>query len=131
MRILFKEVCKIKQIFKVIRKSCALFVVLSLLFVGCASTTVIKSNPDHADIYLGDIKKGTTPYELTDSKILYSTERVKLVKEGYKTLRTEIKKNATLNVGALVGTILVGVPIFWVIGYEKEYFYEMEPDIKP
>jgi hypothetical protein len=114
--------------FKVIRKSCALFVVLSLLFVGCASTTVIKSSPDHANIYIGDIKKGTTPYELTDTKVLYSSERVKLEKKGYKTLRTEIKKDATLNVGALVGGCFVGVPLLWLFGYEKEYFFEMEPN---
>ena len=113
--------------FKVIKKGCALLVALTF-FVGCASTTVIKSNPDNANIYIGDIKKGTTPYELTDSKVLYSSERVKLEKPGYKTLRTEIKKDATLNVGALVGACFVGVPILWLLGYEKEYFFDMEPN---
>jgi len=49
---------------------------------GCASTTLIKSQPSGAKVYLDGESVGRTPHQMTDTKIVGSATRVKLVLEG-------------------------------------------------
>ena len=61
---------------------------LSLSFASCTSSTVIKSIPEEAKVYLNDEFVGTTPYRMSDDKIIYSDTYVELKTDGYKDFST-------------------------------------------
>ena len=95
------------------------------VFMGCASTTTIKSRPDGATVYVDNVKIGTTPMQHSDTDIAGSTRSLKLTKEGYKPLETTIRKNE-LQWGPLIGGLLVFIPFIWILGYPGTYDFELE-----
>lgn len=94
-------------------------------FFGCASATVIKSNPPEAKLYLDGQFKGETPYTYSDRAAAGTMRTVTLKKEGYKDFTGHIKREQ-LSVPALIGGILVLIPLIWVLEYPPEYTFEME-----
>jgi hypothetical protein len=101
---------------------------VALVFaVGCASTTVIKSMPSGAKVYLDGEVAGTTPFAMTDTKIVGSVTRVRLVLDGYQPLETVITRNEQFDVGACIGGALVLVPWLWIMGYKPDHTYELSP----
>lgn len=78
-----------------------------LLFASCASSTIIDSSPSNAAIYVNGEKVGNTPYKHKDTKIVGSTNQVRLEKEGYKTYNTTFSKNEEIAVGPLIGGLFV------------------------
>ncbi|MGH8474538.1 MAG: PEGA domain-containing protein [Methylococcales bacterium] len=102
-------------------------ITFALSLTGCASTTVINSEPNGATVYLNGEKVGTTPYKHTDTKIILSTNTVQLKKDGYQDFTSAFSRNENVNVGALVGGLLVAVPFLWVMDYKPSYSYEMVP----
>ena len=64
-------------------KTISLLLAGSVLLTSCASTTMIKSNPSGAKVYLNGEPFGTTPYNHRYTKIVGSTTTVKLEKDGY------------------------------------------------
>lgn len=105
----------------------AILLAIIVLFSSCASTTMIKSEPSGAKVYINDEYVGKTPYQYTDSKIVGSTNYVRLEKEGYKTLETVFSRNEKADVGAIIGGILVLVPFLWTMKYKPVRNYELEP----
>jgi hypothetical protein len=105
---------------KIIASSIAFF----FLF-GCASATVIKSNPPGAKLFLDSSQKGETPYTHQDRSIAGTSRAVTLKMEGYKDFDGRIKRNE-LDVGALIGGIFLTIPLLWVMRYPSEYTFEME-----
>lgn len=105
--------------------------ILCLLLVvnltGCSSTTVINSVPDGAAVYLNGERVGTTPYTLSDTKIVGSSNSVTLKKEGYQDFVAVFSKNEEADVGAIIGGVLVLVPFLWTMGYKPAHTYEMTP----
>lgn len=95
--------------------------------MGCSSTTIINSEPSSAAVYLNGERVGTTPYVYTDTKIVGSTNVVVLKKEGYENFTTSFSRNDNVNVGAVIGGVLVLVPFLWVMDYKPNYLYEMVP----
>lgn len=110
-----------------IHRSIALFLAASLLFYSCASTTIIRTAPSDAKLYLNGEPVGETPYTHTDTKIVGSTNTVRLEKEGYETLTTSFSRNEEADVGAIIGGILVLVPFLWTMKYKPIHNYELEP----
>jgi len=106
------------------KKIIALMSVFLLLF-GCASSTVIKSNPTEAKLYLDGQYKGETPYTYADHAAAGTLRTVKLKKEGYKDFTGHIKREQ-LSVPALIGGILFLIPLIWVLEYPSGYTFEME-----
>lgn len=94
-------------------------------FLGCASATVIKSNPPEAKLHLDGQFKGETPYTYSDRAAAGTMRTVTLKKEGYKVFTGHIKRE-TLSVGALIGGIFLLIPLIWVLEYPPEYTFEME-----
>jgi hypothetical protein len=45
--------------------------------------------------------------------------------DGYQNFNAEIKRNE-LDVGALIGTIFLTVPVLWILKYPSQYTFEME-----
>jgi hypothetical protein len=105
-------------------KIIALMTVFFFLF-GCASATVIKSNPPGAKLNLDGQIKGETPYTYSDRAAAGTIRTVILKKEGYKDFTGHIKREQ-LSVGALIGGILLLIPLIWVLEYPSEYTFEME-----
>src|SRR5690606_25314065 len=108
-------------------KGASLFLAALILFSSCASTTMIQSTPDGAKLYLNGDSVGTTPYSHRDTKIVGSTNTVRLEKEGYETLNTSFSRNEEADVGAIIGGILVLIPFLWTMKYKPVHNYEMIP----
>jgi len=101
---------------------------LALAFAsGCVSTTLIKSQPSGAKIYLDGEAVGKTPYLMSDTKIVGSATRVKLVLEGHEHLDAVIQRNEVFDAGACLGGVLVLFPFLWIQGYKPEHNYELVP----
>lgn len=98
-----------------------------VLFAGCASSTVIRSTPDGAKLYLNDEYVGKTPYNHEDTKIVGTRTSVRIEKEGYETLYTNFARNEEADVGAIVGGFLFLFPFLWFMGYKPSHLYELVP----
>lgn len=108
-------------------KLIALVLAGSIILSGCASTTMIQSDPTGAKIYLDGEPVGTTPYSHTDTKIVGSSTQVRLEKEGYEVFYTNLSRNEEVDVGALVGGIFVLIPFLWIMKYKASHTYELKP----
>jgi hypothetical protein len=106
------------------KKLIALLMVFFFLF-GCSSTTLIKSNPPGAKLYVNETFQGETPYFLSDQAVAGTRKAVTLKKEGYKDFNGYIKREK-LSVPALIGGIFLIVPFIWVLEYPPQYNFEME-----
>jgi len=103
-------------------------IVLGTIFFflfGCASATTINSIPSGAKLYLDQEYKGETPYTHTDRSILLTKRSVTLKTGGYQNFNAEIKRSE-LDVGALIGTIFLTIPVLWILKYPSQYIFEME-----
>lgn len=103
-------------------------IVLSMVFFflfGCASTTLIKSNPPGAKLSLDGMVVGETPHFYTDKAVAGTMKEVTLKKEGYKDFSGTIKREE-LSVPALIGGIFLIVSLAWILEYPTQYNFEME-----
>ena len=99
-------------------------IVAFFFLFGCASATLIKSNPPEAKLYLEGQLKGETPYTYADRAAAGTMRSVTLKKEGYKDFTGHIKREQ-LSVGALIGGIFFLIPLIWILEYPPEYTFEM------
>lgn len=102
-----------------------------VILSSCASTTLIDSYPSGADLYLNGEAVGQTPYEMTDTKILYSCTTVRLEKKDYKTFYTTICRNEEADVGAIIGGVLFYWPFLWALKYKPTHFYRLRANDSP
>ncbi|KAB1065566.1 PEGA domain-containing protein [Salibacter halophilus] len=103
------------------------FLAFIILFSSCASTTLIKSEPSGAKLYLDDMPVGTTPYEHSDTRIAGSCTSVRIEKEGYKTLNTRFCRDEEANPGPLIAGFFFLIPALWGLKYKSIHAYELEP----
>jgi len=108
-------------------RAISLLLAACILLSGCASTTMIQSIPDGAKVYLNEELAGTTPYLHSDTKIVGSTTRVKLEKEGYATLQTSFSRDEEVDAGAIIGGIFFLIPFLWTMKYKPARTYELVP----
>ena len=103
--------------------------ILSLLAIltGCASSTVIRSRPDGAKVYVDNVSMGTTPLQYSDTAIAGTVKPIRLKKDGYKPLDTVIRKDQ-FKVGPCIGGALVLFPFVWILGYPDVYEFELESE---
>ncbi|MDD3322910.1 MAG: PEGA domain-containing protein [Paludibacter sp.] len=94
---------------------------------GCVSSTLIQSYPPGAKVYVNGEPKGLTPYWYSDSKILGSITNIDLVKDGYEPLYTSIERNEQVDVGAIIGGFICGIPFLWTLQYNPTHNYELIP----
>jgi hypothetical protein len=99
--------------------------------IGCASTTVIRSEPAGANLYIDGSKVGRTPYVLSDTKIVGSSTNIRIEAEGHESFQTVIRRDEELHVGALIGGLFLLVPFLWIMGYRGERTYELEQKKDP
>lgn len=106
----------------------SILAIVCVIFASCSSTTLIRSVPDGAKLYVDGEPVGVTPYEIVDTKIIGSATDIKLVMDGYEDFSTRIYKDEELNVGALIGGFIVpAIPWLWVMKYRPVHTYELTP----
>ena len=97
----------------------------SLFSFGCASTTMIKSVPTGAKLYVDGQYKGKTPYTYTDTAVAGTTKTVLLQKQGYKE-RTSMIRKEEVAVGPIIGGLFFLFPFLWTLGYPAEYIFDLD-----
>ncbi|WP_248359079.1 PEGA domain-containing protein [Anaeromyxobacter oryzae] len=98
-----------------------------LVASGCASSTIIRSEPPGAKVYLNGEMAGRTPLVMSDTKIVGSTTYVRLVLDGYQPFDGVIQRNESFDVGACIGGVLVFFPFLWIMGYKPDHNFELTP----
>ena len=98
-----------------------------IFFSSCASSTLIKSEPPGAELYIDGRHVGRTPFLHTDTKIVGSRTSITLEKEGYEPLNTYFTRSEEADVGAIIGGIFVWPVFLWVMKYYPEHSYELWP----
>ena len=61
-----------------------ILLILSILFSAYASTTLLNTTPNNAEVYIKNQKAGITPYSYTDRKIIGSSTMITFKKDGYQ-----------------------------------------------
>lgn len=102
-----------------------LTLVLALL-AGCSSSTVIRSSDPDARIFVNGEYIGTGVATYTDRKVAFSRNDVVIRKEGCVPAAHHFRRNEEPQGGAIVGAILVTIPVLWVTGYKGERSYEYD-----
>ena len=95
------------------------------LLSSCASTTIINSEPQGAQVLLNGEVVGSTPYTHTDRKMIGSTTTVLLKKEGYEDYKTLMVRNEEFDAAACAGGVFTLVPFLWVQKYHPTRTDEM------
>ena len=102
--------------------------------VSCASTTTIRAIDQNGDvdknvkIYVDGSYQGKGKISYSDSKIVGSTTKVKLKKEGCKSDVRNISRSEKIHIGALIGGFFFFVPFLWIMGYNPMHSYEFQCD---
>ena len=105
--------------------ACALMA--SLVLSSCTSSVRISSSPSQADVYADGLYIGQTPIRHKDAKTSGSLLDVRLEKEGYETLSTQIVKDARVNVKALVASpFTMFISLGWILAYPRSRNYVMK-----
>lgn len=105
--------------------------ITAVAVTGCASSTVLQSQPPGAHVFLNGNPVGVTPYTMTDTNIVGTTTQLRLEYPGYQTINTYIVRNEELDPVALITGILVWVPLLWVLRYQPTHYFAMQPEGGP
>ncbi len=95
---------------------------------GCTASTVIKSSPSGAKVFLNGEPVGKTPYTMTDTKIVFTSTAVRLEKAGYEPINTVITRSEEFDVLPFCGGFFTIIPVTWLwsFKYRPEHVYELE-----
>ncbi len=104
-----------------------IFVAVILLISGCASSTMIKSVPSDADVYINGELVGKTPYLYTDTKVSFSPVMVDIIKKGYQPLYTTFRRDEEFNPGTFIGGFFIWPIWLWTLDYKPVRTYELQP----
>src|SRR3954469_23234982 len=77
---------------------------------ACSSSTVIRSNPPGAKVFIDGAMVGTTPYTMSDTHIVGSSTSVRLEYPGYAPMDTAIHRSEEFDVVACIGGVFLLVP---------------------
>jgi hypothetical protein len=99
--------------------------VCAATLLGCTSSTVIRSNPPGARVFIDGAYVGVTPYEMSDTKIVGSSTSVRLEYPGMAPLNTSIKRSEEFDFLACIGGVFLLVPFLWIMGYKPDHNYDI------
>ena len=102
-------------------------VLCATALLACSSETVIRSNPPGAKVFIDGSYVGTTPYTMSDTKIVGSTTSVRLQYPGYQPFDASIHRSEEFDVVACIGGVFLLVPFLWIMGYKADHTYELAP----
>lgn len=100
---------------------------LIIILSGCASSTMIRSVPSDADVYINGELVGKTPYLYTDTKVSFSLVMVDIVKEGYEPINTTFRRDEEFNPGTFIGGVFIWPIWLWSLEYKPLRTYYLTP----
>lgn len=107
-------------------KTISIFLSILILFSSCMSTTMIQTQPPGADVYIDGIKAGKTPQQMTNDKTILECTSIRIEKEGYETINTEICRTEDIDVGPILAGFFIWFPFLWAMKYYPEHSYKLE-----
>ncbi|MGQ9588808.1 MAG: PEGA domain-containing protein [Planctomycetota bacterium] len=108
------------------RRAIAFALAASILFVGCAQTCRINSDPEGGKIYVNGIYVGESPTVYRYRSGLPETYIVEIRKDGYKPLvNVTIDRTLRADVSLLL-LLLAIVPYFFSARLEDQYVFPLE-----
>lgn len=108
-------------------KLAAVCLVPAVIAAACSSATVLQTNPPGAKLYLNGEYVGTSPYTMSDTKMVGSTTTVRAEYPGYEPLSAAVQRNEEFSIGACIGGVFLLVPFLWIMGYKPTHTYELRP----
>jgi hypothetical protein len=98
-----------------------------VILSGCVSSTMIKSIPSGAKVYINGEPVGKTPYLHVDTRVSFTTLNIDIIKEGYEPIYTKIRRDGEFNVGTFVGGFFIWPIWLWTMDYQNSHTYELVP----
>ena len=102
-----------------------LVVFVAIALTGCATMVRIDTNVHGAKVTLDGERPMESPAVANLSDFVFSNYPVTIEAPGYQTVRASLKKE--VKVGALVGSLFVGLPLLWVWGPAPNQYFELAP----
>jgi len=102
-------------------------IIAIVILSGCASSTMIKSNPTGAQVFINGEPVGRTPYLHVDTRVSGMLLNVDIIKEGYEPIYTTIRRSEEFNVGNFIGGFFIWPIWLWTMDYQPTHTYELIP----
>ncbi len=115
----------LKIIFK-FRKVFAFSMVLSTILTSCMSSTVITANAPNATVYIDGVHSGKTPVTMKNKKVITTCTDIRIEKEGYETMLTQICRDEAPDIGPIVAGFCITIPWLWGYKYYPSHYYALE-----
>ncbi len=108
------------------RSLLAAMLIPSLIF-GCASKTILITDPPGANVYVNEEYYGKSPAEYSDKRIVGARTQVRFELDGYRTKEVYFRKDEKMNIIALIGAVAILFPALWIMDYKPEHRYQLTP----
>jgi len=108
------------------KKNILAIIIACLSLTSCISSTVIQSNVPNATVYIDGEHAGTTPVTMKNSKVVSTCTDIRLEKEGYETLTSQICRDEEIDVVPAIAGFCLTVPWLWVYKYNPSHYYELK-----
>ncbi|MFZ5469367.1 MAG: PEGA domain-containing protein [Myxococcota bacterium] len=92
--------------------------------LGCASATVIRTDPPGVRLYIDGTPVGVTPTRYSDRRTVFSPMKVRLEKEGLTPIETELRRRKFTASTIPRAILLIGIP--WLLDYDDEYVFFLD-----
>lgn len=114
-------------------KNLLVLLLAAMMFAGCVTRVFFDSSEEGAEVYLDGEKLGETPFAAEISAYAWYDPFVVIKKEGYKDLKTELKKAPRAgNIAAgviFIGALPISMPcLFTCYGPDKRQYFELEKE---
>jgi hypothetical protein len=118
-----------KFIFVIMKRILSLFLASSLFLVSCSSYTAIETNPPGAKVYVNQAYIGKSPVVYRDSKIVGSSQTIKIEHPGYEPLYAPLSRTEKPMAGPIIaGFFTGGIAFLWGLGYDEYRTFELVPE---
>jgi hypothetical protein len=95
-------------------------------FTGCASSTVLQTQPPGARVTINGMVVGQTPYTLTDTKIVSSQTPIRFEYPGYAPMDVMLVRNEEVDPLPLIAGLFTLIPLLWVMRYQPNHLYTFQ-----
>jgi hypothetical protein len=110
-------------------RSTAALAALLLCLSACASTTIIRTEPPGAEVYVDGRPVVHSPAVIARTAGFPSRLRVQLRREGYRD--EELFIDSEMSPAAAVAGVLYGVSWLFAWGYDENYIFNLRPLEEP
>jgi hypothetical protein len=89
---------------------------------------MIQSMPSEAKVYINNEYVGETPYRHSDTKIVGSSNILRIEKDGYTAFNTSFSRDEEADTGAIIGGVFFLFPFLWTMKYKPLHTYELRAE---